>query len=81
VQNIASIWPQDASRSAQIALILNENKLADQALIVIQEAKTKFPNSYDVWKVLASLPNAPAADVEEAKAQMKRLDPNNPDLK
>jgi hypothetical protein len=81
VQNIASIWPQDASRSAQIALILNENKLADQALTVIQEAKTKFPNSYDVWKVLASLSNAPAADVEEAKAQMKRLDPNNPDLK
>jgi O-antigen ligase len=81
VQNIASIWPQDASRSAQIALILNENKLADQALTVIQDAKTKFPNSYDVWKVLASLSNAPAADVEEAKAQMKRLDPNNPDLK
>jgi O-antigen ligase len=81
VQNIASIWPQDASRSAQIALILKENNLPDQALTVIQEAKTKFPNSYDVWKVLASLSNAPAADVEEAKAQMKRLDPNNPDLK
>jgi hypothetical protein len=81
VQNIASIWPQDASRSAQIALILNENKLPDQALTVVQDAKTKFPDSYDVWKVLASLSNAPAADVEEAKAQMKRLDPNNPDLK
>jgi O-antigen ligase len=81
VQNIASIWPQDASRSAQIALILNENKLPDQALAVVQDAKTKFPDSYDVWKVLASLSNAPAADVEEAKAQMKRLDPNNPDLK
>jgi O-antigen ligase len=81
VQNIASIWPQDASRSAQIALILKENNLPDQALTVIQEAKTKFPNSYDVWKVLASLSNAPAADIEEAKAQMKRLDPNNPDLK
>jgi O-antigen ligase len=81
VQNIASIWPQDASRSAQIALILNENKLPDQALAVVQDAKTKFPDSYDVWKVLASLSNAPEADVVEAKAQMKRLDPNNPDLK
>ncbi len=81
VQNIASIWPQDASRSAQIALILNENNLPDQALAVVQDAKTKFPDSYDVWKVLASLSNAPAADVAEAKAQMKRLDPNNPDLK
>lgn len=81
VQNIASIWPQDASRSAQIALILNENKLPEQALAVVQDAKGKFPDSYDVWKVLASLPNAPAADIAAAKAQMKRLDPNNPDLK
>jgi hypothetical protein len=81
VQKIASIWPQDASRSAQIALILNENKLPEQALAVVQDAKGKFPDSYDVWKVLASLPNAPAADIAAAKAQMKRLDPNNPDLK
>jgi hypothetical protein len=55
--------------------------LPDQALTVVQDAKTKFPDSYDVWKVLASLANAPTADLEEAKAQMKRLDPNNPDLK
>ena len=81
VQKIASIWPQDASRSAQIALILNENKLPEQALAVVQEAKGKFPDSYDVWKVLASLPNAPAEDIAAAKAQMKRLDPHNPDLK
>jgi hypothetical protein len=60
---------------------LKDSNLPDQALTVIQEAKTKFPNSYDVWKVLASLSNASAADFEEAKAQMKRLDPNNPDLK
>ncbi len=81
VQNIASIWPQDASRSAQIALILNENKLPTQALTVVQDAKGKFPDSYDVWKVLASLAGAPAEEVAEAKAQMKRLDPHNPDLK
>lgn len=81
VQNIANIWPQDASRSAQIAVILNENKLPDQALAVVQEAKAKFPDSYDVWRVLASLPNTPPEELEQAKAQMKRLDPNNPDLK
>jgi len=81
LQKTASIWPQDASRSAQIALILNENKLPEQALAVVQDAKSKFPDSYDVWKVLASLPNAPVADIAAAKAQMKRLDPNNPDLK
>jgi O-antigen ligase len=81
VENIANIWPQDPSRSVQISLILNENKLPDQALEVILDAKSKFPDSYEVWKVLASLSNAPAADIAEAKAQMRRLDPNNPDLK
>lgn len=81
VQNVASIWPQDASRSAQIALILNENKLSDQALAVVQDAKGKFPDSYDVWKVLASLPNTSEQERDEALKQMKRLDPNNPDLK
>ena len=81
VQKIASIWPQDASRSAQISIILKENNLPEQALAVVQDAKGKFPDSYDVWKVLASLSNAPAEDIAAAKAQMKRLDPNNPELK
>ncbi len=81
VQNIANIWPQDASRSAQVALILMDNNLLEQALVVVQDAKLRFPDSYDIWNALASLSNAPAADIAEAKAQMKRLDPNNPELK
>jgi O-antigen ligase len=81
VQNIANLWPQDASRSAQVALILMDNNLFEQALVVVQDAKIKFPDSYDIWKALASLSNAPAADVAEANAQLKRLDPHNPELK
>jgi len=81
VQNIASNWPQDATRSAQIAILLNDNKLPAQALEVIERAKPQFPDSYDLWRALASLSNASATDIEEAKAQMKRLDPHNPDLK
>jgi hypothetical protein len=81
VQNIASNWPQDATRSAQIAILLNDNKLPAQALEVIGRAKPQFPDSYDLWRALASLSNASATDIEEAKAQMKRLDPHNPDLK
>ena len=80
VEQAAYAKPQSASHSSRIAWILGKNNLPKQALAVLQDAKTKFPDSYDVWKVLASLPNAPAADIAEAKAQMKRLDPNNPDL-
>lgn len=81
VQNVANFWPQDAIRSAQIAILLNDNKLPTQALEVIEKAKEQFPDSYDLWRALASLSNASAADLEEANAQMKRLDPHNPDLK
>jgi O-antigen ligase len=81
IQQAAFTNPKDATRSAQVALIFIENNLPDRALTVIQDAKRNFPDSYDVWKLLAALSNAPAADVAEAKAQMKRLDPTNPDLK
>ena len=81
VQNIAYSWPQDASRSVQIAIILQENKLQEQALEVIEEASRRFPDAFDVWKVLASLQGAPKELVAEAKTQMKRLDPHNPTLK
>lgn len=81
VQKIAAIWPQDASRSAQIAIILNENKLNNEALLVVQTAKLSFPDSYDVWRVIAALPNTPPEQLAEAQAQMKRLDPLNPNLK
>lgn len=81
VQKIAYSWPQDASRSVQIAIILQENKLQEQALEVIEEASRRFPDAFDVWKVLASLQGAPKELVAEAKTQMKRLDPHNPTLK
>jgi hypothetical protein len=34
-----------------------------------------------MWRLLSEMPNASAERVAEAKNQMKRLDPHNPDLK
>jgi hypothetical protein len=48
---------------------------------MITEATKKFPSEFDIWQVLAQAPNATKAQVAEAKLQMKRLDPNNPNLK
>ena len=81
VESIAYDWPQDAARSVKISTILIQNNLYNQALSILQQAKAKFPDSYDVWYMISVAPNSPAADVAEAKAQMKRLDPLNPDLK
>ena len=81
IQGIANIWPQDPTRSVQVAIILNQNNLSRQALAVTEAAKSKFPDSYDVWKILAALPGVPTDLKVEATSQMKRLDPHNPNLK
>jgi len=75
------IYPQEAYRTMQVAAILYENKLIPEALALTEGAVLKYPDSFDAWKVLAMLPNATPSQVAEAKAQMKRLDPHNPNLK
>ena len=64
-----------------IAILGSTGSIGTEALEVIEEASRRFPDSFDVWKVLASLQGAPKELVAEAKTQMKRLDPHNPALK
>jgi len=75
------IFPQEAFRTMQVAAILYENKLMPEALALTEDAVRKYPDSFDAWKLLAMLPNASSTQVAEAKAQMVRLDPHNPNLK
>jgi hypothetical protein len=81
VEKAASLWPDEALRYGQVALVLKANKLDQQAQRVIDAALVKFPNEFGLWSVLASLSTATPAQVAEAKSQMKRLDPFNPDVK
>jgi hypothetical protein len=61
--------------------VLQANKLDEQAQRVIEAAIVKFPNEFGLWSVLATLSTATPEQVAEAKVQMKRLDPFNPDVK
>jgi hypothetical protein len=81
IQKAAYIWPDDFPRYIQVALILNENKLNAQALTVALDATKKFPDNYHVWNILTQMNDASPDQKEKAFAQMKRLDPLNPDLK
>ena len=77
----AGYFPQDFARAVQISQTLENNGYKNEALSVIQRASEAFPDSYEVWKVYSLLSTATPAQVSAAKAQMKRLDPNNPELK
>jgi hypothetical protein len=81
IQDAAYIWPLDYSRMVQVAMTLNENKLEAQGLEVAVDATKKFPDNYAVWAALDAMKIATAEQKAQALAQMKRLDPLNPNLK
>jgi O-antigen ligase len=81
IQEAAYIWPVDSSRMIQVAMTLNENKLEDQGLEVAIDAVERFPNNFGVWSTLNSMNKASVEQKARALAQMKRLDPLNPNLK
>jgi hypothetical protein len=81
IQDAAYIWPLDYSRMVQVAITLNENKLEFQGLEVAVDATKKFPDNYSVWAALDAMKSATAEQKAQALAQMKRLDPLNPNLK
>ena len=73
--------PLEVTRMGEVAGILGENKLVKESVAVITDAARQFPDYYGIWAVIAQLPGVPAEQVAQAKAQMKRLDPLNPELK
>lgn len=81
ITQAAYIWPLDVSRLGQVAATLRDNNFNNEALTLILKATQRFPDSYEAWKILASLPSASPEQVSQAKDEMKRLDPQNPELK
>ena len=81
VEKSAYIWPDEPMRYGQVGLVLQSNKLDAQAQKVLDAALLKFPNEFGLWSLAATLSTATPEQIAEAKKQMKRLDPNNPDVK
>jgi hypothetical protein len=72
--------PRDSARMAQAVLLLENSKLPDLAYKYAKEAVAFSPNYFDAWRVLYSISKSTEADKAEAVANMKRLDPENPDV-
>jgi hypothetical protein len=81
IQPAAYLEPHERSRFLYVARILVDNKLDERALVVLRDASKIYPDSYALWQIWASVPTASPSEVSKAKAEMKRLDPFNPDLK
>jgi O-antigen ligase len=81
IQEAAYIWPLDPTRMIQVAGILNENNFGEQSLEVALDATEKFPENYGTWATLNAIKSATTEQKSQALAQMKRLDPLNPNLR
>jgi O-antigen ligase len=77
----ASKWPIDSSVNAQIQAVLANSDFEKEALLVARDSAKRFPDTFDHWKLIASVESSTLEERKFALAQMKRLDPNNPDLK
>jgi O-antigen ligase len=81
IQPAAYLKPYDRARFSYVAQILEVNKLESRAITVLRDATEIYPDSIELWRRWSTIASAAPADVARAKAEMKRLDPFNPDLK
>jgi O-antigen ligase len=81
IQDSANIWPYDQDRAFRVAAVLANNNLNAEALKVLVQNVKRFPDHYYSWSLISTLKDVPEPQRAEAFAQMKRLDPLNPNLK
>ncbi len=74
------LQPQDSSRLVNMASILENSKLYDQALQYAIRATEFNPDNFDSWNALYSVQKSTPEQKSVALANMKRLDPYNPEL-
>jgi O-antigen ligase len=77
----AYLKPYDRIRFLYTAQIMSENKLEHKAIQILSDASKLYPDSFEIWQRWSQIPSASPAQIAKAKAEMKRLDPFNPDLK
>jgi O-antigen ligase len=81
IQQSAYLKPYDRMRFLYVAQALQENKFESGAINVLRDATAIYPDTIELWRRWAGIASASPSDIAQAKAEMKRLDPFNPDLK
>lgn len=80
VESAGNQRPHDQRRLYMLAGIFRNANLDAKAIEVLKRATLEYPDSYDLWSLWLTIPTASLEDLAAAKAQIKRLDPFNPEL-
>ena len=81
IETALARFPETPQNYLYAAHFFQVNSLNDEAINILKIATAKFPDYYDCWETLAKIPGISNKLETQAKAQMKRLDPLNPNLK
>jgi O-antigen ligase len=74
------LTPEDSYKYGEAIQLFERSKLYDLAYTYAIKATEFNPNYFDAWKMLYAISKSTPADKERALANMKRLDPKNPDV-
>jgi hypothetical protein len=77
----ASLKPFDRYRFLYVADILSQNQKFPDALTLLNQGASLFPDSYEIWRQISINPSSTQEQVDIARSQLKRLDPYNPEWK
>jgi hypothetical protein len=77
----ASLKPYDRTRFLFTVQILRENNLDEMAIALLEDAAKIYPDSFELWQNWSQIASATPEQVERAKAEMRRLDPFNSEIK
>jgi hypothetical protein len=81
IKNAAYLFPDDLNRYIYVATALQVNQFEIDSRDVIRIGVEKFPDSFELWRLYSTLTIATENEITKSKSEMKRLDPNNPNLK
>ncbi len=72
--------PSSSFRYVNAVQVLESSKIYDLAYKYAKIGVEFNPDYFDAWKMMYFITNSSAAEKQEALAQLKRLDPNNPNV-
>ena len=81
LEKSAYLKPNDRTKYLYTARILASNKYGDRAIKVLSDASKIYPDSFELWQQWSQIASATPEQKVKALAEMKRLDPFNPNLK
>ena len=80
IQQAAYTKPLDARIMYEVTEVLVNRKLQAEAINLSDDSVANFKDVYKLWEIRSKIEGLPQDEIDKALREMKRLDPNNPDL-